>query len=575
VLRRLWRFLVGLLALVGLATLVVAGLLLVAGVAIWRELAPGPEVPERVVLTLDLRGSLEDRPEAPPWALLQREPPLDLTDTVLALGQAASDPRVRGLVVRVDATAHGFAVAQELHDAIRRFRESGRFAIAHAESFGGLGPGNEGYFLATACGRIVLQPEGTLGLTGLAVEIPYIGGVLERLGIDGQIVRREDHKTAFENFLAREPSVAQSETIGRLLRQAGDQWLETIARARGIAPSDLDRLVDGGPWTAEEALRHGLVDALGYLDEVEEEAKAAAGPGAELWPLARFAAAVARGRKPPENAARVAVVRASGAIGFASDGMGGVDAGELAGTLADAARDDAVDAVLLRLDSPGGSPVAAGTVARAITRLREAGKPVVVSMENVAASGGYWIAAAADRILAWPGTITGSIGVIAGKPVLARLWDELDVNWARFARGAHAGLESPNRPWDADERERIEALVDDLYRHFLDHVAAGRDMAPEQVRAIAGGRVWLGQEAVALGLVDAPGGVEAARRMIPELLGLPEGTAVELRRYPEEGFDPARIARMLRRLPFVQEAAGMVPAPPAEPLAIAPPLRFR
>lgn len=574
-LRRLWRFVVGLLALLGLVTLLVAGLLVVAGLALWRELAPVPKVPERVVLTLDLRGSLEDQSESPPWALLQQEPPLDLTDTVLALEQAASDARVRGLIARIDATSHGFAAAQELHAAIRRFRDSGRFAIAYADSFGGLGPGNEGYFLATAFERIVLQPEGSLGLTGLAVEIPYLGGLFERLGIAGEIVRREDHKTAFENFLARAPSAAQTETMTRLLQQAGEQWRAAIAEARGLSYAELDRLIDHAPLTAAEALRDRLVDAIGYLDQVEDEAKRRAGADVELWPLPRYAAAVARERPPAEAAARVALVRASGAIGFASDGLGGIDAEELAGILAEAAEDETVDAVLLRLESPGGSPVAAGTVARAIARLREAGKPVVVSMENVAASGGYWIAAAADRILALPATITGSIGVIAGKPVLAGLWERLDVNWVRFKRGAHAGFESPNRPWQPGERERIEALVDDLYRQFLEHVAAGRSMTPVQVRELAGGRIWLGAEAATLGLVDGLGGVVAARQLFAELLRLPEGAAVQLQRYPKERLDAERLLRLLRRLPWTQAVAGLLPTPRIEPLAITPPLRFR
>lgn len=573
-LRRIWRFLVGLFALVGFFTVVLATLLAVLGIAVWRELAPGPEVPDRLVLAVDLRGSLADRAEPPPWALLQPEPELDLTDTVLALDRAARDPRVAGLVARIDATAHGFAVAQELRDAIARFRRAGKFALAHADSFGGLGPGNEGYLLASAFERIVLRPEGVVGLTGPAIEIPYLRGLLDRLGIDAEVVQREEYKTAFESFVAREPSPAQIEMTDALLDRVEAQWLTALAEGRGIEVDRLRRIVDGGPYPAEDALALGLVDALGPLDAVEQEARERAGAGAELWPLARYAASPAE-REMPGDAARVAVVRASGLVAAGPDGAAGIDADRLASVLADAVEDDGIDAVLLRLDSPGGEPAAAATVARALERLREAGKPVVVSLGNVGASGGYWIASAADRILAWPGTLTGSIGVIAGKPVLARLWEMLDVRWARFSRGAQAGLGSLNRPYDADERARIEALVDALYARFLEQVAEGRGLPRERVRRLARGRVYTGEEARELGLVDALGGVLAAREAMPELLGLPPGSPAELRRYPEEGLAPERLLRFLERLPLSVDTRFTLPVGPPAALAVAPPLRIR
>ncbi|GBD44726.1 Protease 4 [bacterium HR40] len=575
VLRRLARLVIGFLAVVGATTLALLLLASLAGWSLWQRIAERSyAVPERLVLTLDLRGSLADRSQIAPWTLFEPEPPLDLTDTLLALDAAARDPRVRGVVARIDATSHGFAAAQELRDAILRFRASGRFAFVHADSFGGLGPGNEGYFLATAFDRIVLQPEGTLGLTGLALEIPYLGGLLERLGVEGEIVQREEYKTAFETFVARQPSPAQVETLDRLLERVEQQWLVAMAQSRNLAPAALRSLVDGGPWTAQEALAHGLVDDLGHLDEVETEAKARAGGDAELWPLARFAAWT-QPKEPTAGTIRVAVVRATGPVGFVLDGGEGIDADELVDLLDQAADDEEVDALLLRLDSPGGAPTAAAAIARAIERLRAVGKPVVVSMENTAASGGYWIAAAADRILALPGTLTGSIGVIAGKPVLARLWQELDVHWARFARGRHAGLASLHRPWEPEERARIEAMVDGLYQLFLAHVATRRELPPERVRTMAGGRVHVGEEALALGLVDALGGVLLARQIFPELLRRPAGTPVQFGRYPRDALDLRSLARLLRRLPWLGEARLERAAPPAEFLAIAPPLRLR
>lgn len=575
-LRRLWQIVVGLLALLGLVTALIVALVTLAGVSLWREVAGlAVEVPERLVLTVDLRGTLADRSEPAPWTLFQREPALDLTDTVIALDQAARDPRVRGILARIDATAHGLAAAQELHDAVRRLRAAGKFAFAHADSIGALDPGNEGYLLASAFERIVLGPAGAIGLTGLSIEIPYLGGLLERLGIDAEIVQREDYKTAFESFVAREPSRAQIEMTNALLDRIEAGWLEAIADGRGLAPDRLRDIVDGGPWTAEEALAHGLVDAIGPLDEVEELAKRQAGGEAELWPIGRWAAAVRREQAEAEVLARVAVVRVSGAIGLPLEDTAGVDADELVGILDDAAEDEDIDAVLLRLDSPGGSPVAAAAVAHAIARLRDSGRPVVVSLANVGASGGYWIAAAADRILAWPGTLTGSIGVIAGKPVLARLWQQLDVHWARFTRGGHAGFASPNQPWQPGERERIEALTDWLYQRFLEHVAAGRGTTPEAIRRIAGGRVYTGEEALQLGLVDRLGGVLEACAMLRELLGLPAEAPLELVRYPADELDPRRLARLFERLPLVQEVRLSLPAAPALPLALAPPVRIR
>lgn len=561
------RFLVGFLAVVGVLAIILVGGLALGGFWASRYFAGPPPLPERMVLTLDLRASLPEARSLDPLASLGGEPTLELAELVLALERAADDSRVGGLVARLDATAHGFAVAQELREAVRGFAAAGRFTIAWADSFGELAPGNEGYYIATAFDEIELQPGGMLGLTGLVAEVPFVRPLLERLGIEAAIVRRADYKTAFNSVTETGLTAAHAEMLNDLLDGLYGELTSAIATGRGLAPAVVGRLIDGGPYDAAAALDAGLVDGLAFRDEVEDRARRRAGAGAELVPLATYAVGTAGDR--PEAAAVAALIVGQGAIQRGSAGFDAlIGADDLASALAEAREDKAIDAVLLRLDTGGGSAVGSETVGREVRRLRDAGKPIVVSMGNAAASGGYWIAMGATHIVARPASLTGSIGVIAGKPVLAEAWDRLGVNWALVERGQNADFLSLHRPFDALGQARLEASVEGFYRRFKDGVAEGRGLSPAEVEAAAQGRVWLGAEALERGLVDELGGIAQARAAIGRLLALAPDATIELRRYPPPLSHLQRLLRLADqpwlaalRAAAVWLAAAGTPAP--------------
>lgn len=570
---RLRRILVGLLALIGLGTVLAVVTLAVGGWwLVQRFERTFFKLPAEIVLIADLRGSLEDAAEGGFAGLALGAAP-QLSEVVLALDRAARDPRVKGLVARVDDTGHGFATAQELRDAVARFRRSGRPAVAFADSFGELGAGNEGYYLATAFDEVVLQPVGLLGLTGLMAEVPFARALLDRVGIEPAFERREASKTALDSLTETGLTAANRAMLTRLLDELSRQLVQGIADGRGLDEAAVRGLLDGGPYTAEEAVERQLVDRLGYWDEVLN----AAGPEDSRVDLADY---IAVGEDPPKGAAGVALVRGVGAIARGGrDGLGGgsgIAADDLADDLAAAIDDPEVAAILFRIDSPGGSPVASETIARQIRRAKAAGKPVIVAMGNAAASGGYWIAMDATSIVAQPATLTGSIGVIAGKPVLERLWEQLDVRWAQLPAAANADMWSINAPYTAQGRARLNDLVDALYASFKTGVAAGRSLPVERVDEVAQGKVWTGGEARELGLVDTLGGLAEAQDAVRAALGLDPGAPLAVRPYPPPRTPFARALELLRvELGPLESVSAFVASVLARDLARMPALRIR
>lgn len=570
------RFVVGFLATVGVLSIVLVAGLVIGGFWLSRSFGKLPELPERMALTLDLRHSLPETSSLDPLATLAGEPVLNVAELVQALERAATDPRVAGLLARLDATDHGLAVAQELRAAVHRLGQSGRFTTAWADSFGELGPGNEGYYIATAFQEIALQPVGMLGLTGLAAEVPFIRPLLDRLGIEPAIVRRAEYKTALDSAVETGLTPAHREMLNDMLDRLYDELVRGIAAGRDLAAEAVERLIDAGPLSAEDALAGGLVDRLAYNDEVEALIRSRAGEGAELVELSTYA----RGLSEPEGEASAvaALIIGEGAIQRGSTGFEtAIGADDLAAALAEAREDGGIDVVVLRLDTGGGSAVASETIGREVRLLHDAGKPVIVSMGNAAASGGYWIAMGASHIVAQPATLTGSIGVLAGKPVLAEAWDQLGVNWAVIERGRNAGFLSINRPFDALGQARLEASVDAMYERFKAGVAAGRGLSPETVESVARGRVWLGQQALELGLVDELGGLVEARAAAGRLLDLPPEATIELRRYPPP---PSTLERLrgLAHQPWLAAARSaatwlITAANPAPARALLPGLR--
>jgi protease IV len=544
------RFIVGFLATLGAIGLLLA---IAVTIAVWQLLPPAPpEVPDRAVLTVDLREALDEAPPTDPLAQLGIGQRLALGELLLTLERAASDPRIRGLVARVSGEGPGFAQIQELRDAVARFRAKGNFAFAYSDSFGEFGPGTGGYYLATAFDEIHLQPLGGLGLTGLLAQTPLLGAFLEEIGIEPALDRRGPYKTFADTFTEQGLTPEHREMLEALVDSLFGQIVTGIAQGRKLDEGEVGRLIDGGPYLAEEAQPAGLVDRLSYQDEVYELARGRAGAGAELLSLEDYAA-----RIEPFGMANdtpvIAMIYGLGQIQRGDSDYGGALGGFVMGadTVAEAfsaaVDDPEVEAILFRVDSGGGSAVASETIARAVRRAVEAGKPVVVSMGDTAASGGYWIAMSSSAIVAQPGTLTGSIGVVAGKMVFRDLSERLDVHWGSVQRGGNADMWSPLQGYDAAGRARLQAFLDQVYDAFISGVAQGRDLPKEEVRAAAAGRVWTGAQAHELGLVDELGGFVRALELTKERAGIAPEQPVELRIFPE------------RRAPW-QEALALLAA---------------
>jgi protease-4 len=525
------RFVVGLLATIGLLALLLAG---GAVAAVWLLLPAKPDLPGQIVLTLDLRQGLDEVAATDPLAAFGLAATPTLTEVILALDQAGRDPRVKGLLAQLSGAGPGFAQTQELRAALAEFRAQGKFAYGYADSFGEFGPGTRGYYLATAFEQIHLQPVGSLGLTGILIETPFLRGLFDKLGIQPSGDKRGAYKTAADMFLEEELTPAHKETLESLADSLHQQIKSGIGDGRALDPALVARLIDDGPYYALEAQQAGLVDRLSYWDEVVEQAKQTAGLGSELVGLADYARAV---EEVPGDAPVIALVHGVGQIqrGDSDYGPAGgwVMGGDtVAGALAAAIDDPQVEAILFRIDSGGGSAVAAETIGHQVRRAVEQGKPVIVSMGDMAASGGYWIAMDASKIVAGAGTLTGSIGVFAGKPVLDRFWQEIGVNWGRVQRGENADMWSLGLEFDARGRARLEAFLDRIYEAFIEGVARGRQMAESDVLKAAEGRVWTGAQAKELGLVDELGGFDRALELAREAIGLARDRPVELRLFP-------------------------------------------
>lgn len=491
-----------------------------------------------LVLEIDLSdGIVEGQPGDPVSALLNMRR-THVRDVLEGLRRGRTDPRVKALIVKIGGGRIGLAMAQELRDAVRAFRDSGRLTVAWAESFGEVARGTVPYYLATAFERICLQPSGDLALTGLAMEEPFFNEALGKIGVTPRFAKRHEYKTAANTFMERTYTPEHEEMSGRLLASAGEQIVAGIAAGRGLPEEDVRGLIDRAPLLGAEALEAGLVDRLAYRDEVYAELRAAVGEDARLRYVARYnrGQGVAK-RLPQRTQDAVALIQGQGPIRLgrsgrsALPGQGSAIGSEtIAAAFRAAVRDDKVKTIVFRVDSPGGSYVASDTIWREVVLARQAGKPVIVSMGNVAASGGYFVAAPADVIMAQPGTLTGSIGVVFGKPVVGELLGRLGIGLGAVEEGAHARMYAPTRDFTDEEWTRVNAFLDRVYDDFVGKVAEGRDMTRERVDELARGRVWTGADAHERGLVDELGGLSQALDLARERAHLPAGAPVRV--YP-------------------------------------------
>jgi protease-4 len=542
-------------------------------------------VPSKAVLRLDLERAIPEAAPEDPFTAFRSEAPLTLRDLTETLERAGSDDRVAGLVARIGSSPMGLARLQEIRDAVKAFRAKKKFAVAYSETFGEFGPGNGAYYLATAFDEIWLQPSGDVGLTGLVLEAPFVRGALDKLGVIPEYGQRYEYKNAMNLFTDTKFTPAYREAEQRLLDSVYGQIVRGIAEGRKLSADAVKAIIDRGPVLGTEARREKLVDGLGYWDEVADTVKAKAGAGAELLALPKYRDAAG---SPLESGKHTfALIHGLGGVARGRSGYNPVldswtmGSETVAAAFRKAVKDGSVEAILFRVDSPGGSYVASDTIWREVARARKAGIPVVVSMGDVAASGGYFVAMGADRIVAQPATITGSIGVLAGKLVTAGMWEKIGITFDQVEAGANANFWNTSRRFSPAEWTRFNAALDRIYDDFTSKVATGRRIPKDRVLEIAKGRVWTGEDAKERGLVDALGGLATAVRVAREVAKVPAADSVRLVEFPprkspfealvarftgeeEDGApaeSPASALEALRPLVRALHAAGLLGAP--------------
>lgn len=515
--------------------LVVIGVVFIMVVATFARSSKG-KVPAHTILEVNLETAvLEDEPDDPFAKLVGQSTPV-LRDIVEALKKAEDDTRVAGLVARIGAAPMSMADAQEIRNAVAAFRAKKKFAIAFGETFGEFGPGNTSYYLATAFDEIWLQPSGDVGLTGLVMEGMFLKGTFDKLGIVPRMDHRFEYKNAMNTYTEKKFTAAHREAMEKIRDSFFDQMADGIAKGRKLTVDQVKALVDKGPFLGKEAVDAKLVDGIAYRDEVFEKVKQKGPAGAEMLYLSKY---LDRAGRPHDSGPVVALIHGTGGVTrgkseYSPGGGGTMGSETVTAAFRDAIRDKNVKAILFRVDSPGGSYVASDAIWRETIRAKKAGKPVIVSMGSVAGSGGYFVAMAADKIVAQPGTITGSIGVLGGKLLTNGLWDKLGVSWDEVHAGQNSRMFSTTADYSKEEWDRFQQWLNRVYEDFTSKVAEGRKLPKEKVQQIAKGRIWSGADAKSIGLVDDLGGYDVALKHVRQAIKIKDTDTVTLRTYPRK-----------------------------------------
>ncbi len=549
--RRSWFFGLGCLFLI---------VVIVVGVVVVRWLA-APHVPDRAVLAIDFDGPIVEIAAPDPFAEIFGEKPLALRDIRTALVRAAQDDRIRGVRVRMDSFGGGLATAQEIRALLDRVHAAGKWTAAYMDTAGEFAPGNLEYLVVSACDEVSMNPMGDVNLVGLSVASPFVRGTLDKLGIEPEFPGHGAYKTARFMYTKKEFTPAAEEMMGWLLDSLMGQLTHAVATSRKLEPAKVRELIDQAPFLGQESVDAGLVDHLedwtGFRDRLGQKE-----PGAKVVGLGTYVGAV----RDPLGAPRVAVVTAVGTImrgenrrSFSLFGSTDVMGSE---TIAEAFRNvrkaSGVKAVLFRIDSPGGSAIASEVIRAEMARTAEK-LPVVVSMSNVAGSGGYWITCGANAIFADPATLTASIGVFGGHLDMSAFFtDKLGVTFGTMQRGENADIYGSLEPWTDAQRAAINHQLDRIYMQFKTNVASSRSMSVDEVENIAEGRVFTGEQAKDKKLVDALGGFDEALAKAKELAGIAPETKVNLVDYPRPA--PFWQRFLQHRQPDQEELRGAVEA---------------
>ncbi len=509
--------------------LVFIGAVLLSVIFLYKLSPRETAVSSRSYLEIRLEGRLEDYSPLIPFLSFYPERTISLYDTWMNLRKASRDSRIKAVLLRFGQLESDWAKIEELRQAVLEFRNSGKPVVAYFEESP---DADKEYYLATACDKIILHPLGWLGVNGLASYVPFFKGMLDKIGIKAEFEHIEEYKTAYNQFTEKSFTPAHREMLQSIYEDIFNRYLDQIAIARKKTPEEMRGLLDRGYFQGKEALEAGLVDALAYEDElfrhfnleqyqelVSISNKKYAGVKPELFGL--------------NIGKKIALIFASGTI-ITGDGQQFLlGSATFSRWLREASKDKSIEAIIVRVDSPGGSAVGSDVIWHELVKARSE-KPVVISMSGLAGSGGYWLSLGGHRIIAQPQTLTGSIGVIAGKFSFQGLMEKLGLTTDKIVIGKNADSFSLYREFRPEEKKILKEQISYIYQQFLERVATSRNLTVEEVNRLGRGRVWTGNQAQKLNLVDELGGlpqaIEAARR----LLGLPSEAEVRLVVWPKK-----------------------------------------
>ncbi len=569
-----WRVIKKIALFIGLA------ILLLSVIGMWSAVKMNhkslPSLPDSMVLTLHLDQEFPEKNATTQLlSLIQMDQaPLTLEDIVDSIDQAAKDNRVKVLAFKASGGGYNLNQLQALRDAVVRFKAAGKKSVIFSESYGEGGYGLGIYYLATAFDEIWMQPVGNLAIGGINMQVPFFKDVMDKYGVEAQFFQRKEYKNAMEHLTANHMSDPSRESMESLLADMAAQLVEPIKAARPEIAGIFDSLLDQGYHTDKVALKVGLIDKLNYED-VMLQAIRNKFKGVEFVSVETYSAVSHRQKLEEtflseESGIKIAVIPIEGMIvsGTAkSSPLGDKFAGaeDIVAAIEDAANDKSIQSIVLRINSPGGSPTASETIHRAIVWAKTIKKKqIIVSMGSLAASGGYWVATPADKIYAMNATLTGSIGVVGGKINLQGIWNKLGIKWETVKYGDNSGMMSLNTPFSQGEQKQFEASLDNIYDYFITRVAEGRKLSPAQVEKIAKGRAYTGRQALALGLVDEIGGMNNVLDDLAKANGLSSRDHLNIVYLPMMD-DPMELFLMM-----LSEKIGMTPVLEKVSAALAP-----
>ena len=506
-------------------------LVVVIGVAIVVSALRGnrPSIQDNSVLVLRISGPLPDYVPDDPFRRIFGAPPQSLGSLLAQFRKAKVDKRITGVILEIDMSEAGWAKSEEIRSAIEDFRASSKPVYAYMEM--GL---NKDYYIASACDKIYVPPPGELFTIGLAADVMFFRGSLDKLGVYPDVYQIGKYKSAGDMFTPKQMTDAHREYINSMLDDLYGRYVEAIAKARKKSVDEMKGLIDNAPYSATQAKDAGLIDGALYRDEVDKEMKKRIGVGEnDQLHVARGSdyKQISQESLGLNKGDRIAVVYAAGDIvsgrsTFGSAGEETIGSESLVKAINEARDDKGIKAIVLRIDSPGGSGLASDIIWRAIEAAK-AKKPIVVSMSDVAASGGYYIACNANKIVAEPSTITGSIGVVGGKPVIKGFYDWIGVSNEYVMRGKNAGMFRETEKFNDAERAKFEEFLRNTYEDFISKVGKGRNKDKAYIDSIGQGRVWTGAQGKEKGLVDEYGGLDKAIEIAKQLANIPADKSIQ------------------------------------------------